>query len=124
MTQTQTASSPVPPASATPRPQSRLERMGATYREDHQNPINHFLHVGVGWPVMAVAVIVAPFRPLWALGLFVASYLIMWTGHFVFERNLPTVFRHPSTPFVMAWTVIGQIVSGLGRLVLGRRSNS
>jgi hypothetical protein len=44
----------------------------------------------------------------------------MWTGHFVFERNLPTVFRHPTTPFIMAWTVIGQILAGLGRLVTGK----
>jgi len=95
----------------------RLEKMRSSYREDHQNPINHFLHVGVGWPIMAVAVILVPFRPWWAFGLFCLSYAIMWTGHFVFERNLPTIFRHPTTPFVMAWTVTGQILSGLGRLV-------
>jgi hypothetical protein len=101
-------------------PAGRLEKMRATYREDHQNPINHVLHVGVGWPIMAFAVILAPFRPWWALGLFCLSYGVMWTGHFVFERNLPTVFRHPTTPFIMAWTVIGQILAGLGRLVTGK----
>jgi len=103
---------------------SRLERIRESYQRDHQNPINNFLHVGVGWPIMAAAVIVAPFRPLWALGLFVLSYAIMWMGHFVFERNLPTIFRNPSTPFIMAWTVIGQIFSGLGRLVSGKPSRS
>jgi len=120
---TQAVGSPTPPApaSAPPEPSSRFERIKAKYRRDHQNPINNFLHVGVGWPIMAMAVILAPFRPLWALGLFVVSYLIMWTGHFVFERNLPTIFRNPSTPFIMAWAVIGQIASGLGRLVTGRR---
>jgi hypothetical protein len=115
MTTTETAASPTP---------TRLERMSATYREDHQNPINHFLHVGVGWPIAAIAVIVAPFRPLLGLELFVLAYIVMWTGHFVFERNLPTVFKQPSTPFLMAWTVIRQIVSGLGRLVFGGRAGS
>ena len=100
---------------------SRVARMKSSYREDHQNPINHFLHVGVGWPIMALAVILAPFRPWWAFGLFCLSYAIMWMGHFVFERNLPTIFRHPTTPFVMAWTVTGQILAGLGRLLTGRR---
>ena len=67
---------------------------------------------------MAAAVVLVPFRPLWSLGLFVFSYAIMWFGHFVFERNLPTVFRHPSTPFVMAWVVARNLGRGLARLVL------
>lgn len=103
-------------------PANRLERMKSSYREDHQNPINHFLHVGVGWPIMALAVILVPFQPWWSLGLFCLSYAIMWTGHFVFERNLPTIFRHPTTPFVMAWSVTGQILSGLGRLATGKKA--
>lgn len=111
-------------ADTTTSPASRLERIRESYKRDHQNPINNFLHVGVGWPIMAAAVILAPFRPLWALGLFVLSYATMWMGHFVFERNLPTVFRSPSTPFIMAWTVIGQIFMGLRRLVGGRPSGS
>jgi len=93
----------------------------AKYHEDHAHPVNHFLHVGVGWPIMAAAVLLLPFRPLWSLALFVLSYAIMWFGHFVFERNLPTVFRHPSTPFVIAWAVIQNLGRGLARLVLPRR---
>ncbi len=104
------------------RPAGRLAKLQATYREDHQNPINHFLHVGVGWPIMALAVIAAPFRPWWGLGLFCLAYGCMWTGHFVFERNLPTVFRHPTTPFLMAWTVIGRILAGLKRLATGGKA--
>lgn len=116
MTQTTTGA-----PTAAPSP-TRLERMAATYREDHRNPINHFLHVGVGWPIAAVAVIVAPFRPMLGLELFILAYVVMWTGHFVFERNLPTVFRHPTTPFVMAWAVIRQIAAFFGLPAAGRRS--
>jgi hypothetical protein len=85
---------------------SRFGRLVDEYRQDHRNPVNHFLHVGVGWPIMAAAVILVPFRPLWSLALFVLSYAIMWAGHFLFERNLPTIFKHPSTPFVIAWAVV------------------
>ncbi|WP_165227251.1 DUF962 domain-containing protein [Aquisphaera insulae] len=98
---------------------TRWERLTAKYREDHRNPVNHALHVGVGWPIMALAVILIPFRPWWSLGLFFLSYGIMWTGHFVFERNLPTVFRHPSTPFVMAWVVIRQMARGARNILTG-----
>ncbi|MFO0892376.1 MAG: DUF962 domain-containing protein [Isosphaeraceae bacterium] len=98
---------------------SRFDRLVAKYREDHRHPINHFLHVGVGWPIMAAAVVLVPFRPLWSLGLFCLSYGIMWTGHFVFERNLPTVFKHPTTPFVIAWAVIRQMLSPVARLFRG-----
>ncbi len=116
---TQTAASGV---SSLDHPASRFDRLVAKYREDHRHPINHVLHVGVGWPIMAAAVLLVPVRPLWSLGLFVMSYAIMWMGHFVFERNLPTVFRHPSTPFVIAWTVIRGIVSRSMRLVLPERA--
>jgi hypothetical protein len=94
----------------------------AKYREDHTHPMNHFLHVGVGWPMMAAAVVLVPFRPLWSLGLFLLSYAIMFFGHFAFERNAPTIFKHPSTPFVVAWSVICRIFGGLGRLVNPRPS--
>lgn len=106
------------PSTATaPASASRWERLVAKYREDHQNPINHVLHVYVGWPLCALGVIALPFRPIWCLYGFALGYAFMWTGHFVFERNLPTVFRHPTTPFVMAWAVIRSLVSGAVRLL-------
>jgi hypothetical protein len=97
------------PASVTRPP---FDRLVAKYRDDHKNPVNHFLHAWVGWPIMAAAVVFVPFRPVWSLGLFVCSYAIMWAGHFVFERNLPTIFRHPTTPFVVAWAVIRDLARG------------
>jgi hypothetical protein len=100
---------------------SRFDRLVAKYHEDHAHPVNHVLHVGVGWPIMAAAVLLLPFHPLWSLVLFVLSYVIMWFGHFVFERNLPTVFQHPTTPVVIAWAVIQKFGRGLARLVIPRR---
>ncbi len=106
------------PAATSPAlPDTRVKRLVSKYSEDHQHPINHFLHVYVGWPLCALGVIALPFRPICFVYGFALGYAFMWTGHFVFERNLPTVFRHPTTPVVMAWDVIKTIARGLGRLV-------
>ena len=99
-----------------PQP-TKLDRFVESYREEHRHPVNHVLHVGVGWPLCALAVILLPFRPWWSLGLFLGGYAFMWFGHFVFEGNIPTVLKHPSTPFVIAWAVIRGLAGGLARLV-------
>ena len=94
-------------------PKTKLAGTPSRYRQDHSNPVNHFLHVGVGWPMAAVAVILLPFRPLWGLGLFALAYAIMFFGHFVFERNIPTIFKEPSTPFVVAFAVIRRMLAAV-----------
>jgi hypothetical protein len=86
------------------------------YRAEHTHPVNHFLHLFVGWPMCAAAVLLLPFRPLWSVGLVIGAYAFMWFGHFAFEGNLPTIFRHPTTPFVIAWAVINQLAGGVRRL--------
>ena len=101
---------------------ARPKGLISQYRRDHQNPINHFLHVGVGWPLAALAVIVLPFRPFWSLGLFVSAYAIMFSGHFLFERNIPTVLKHPTTLFVVAYEVIRRMATGLVRIAVPTRA--
>ncbi len=102
---------------ATASSTSKFERLVATYRRDHTHPVNHVLHVFVGWPMVGASLLLLPFRPLWSLGLFLGGYALMFTGHFVFERNIPTILKHPSTPFVIAWSVIRTLTGGLARLV-------
>jgi hypothetical protein len=99
---------------------SKFAILVAKYRQDHTNPVNHVMHVGMGWPMVAAALLLLPFKPLWSLALFLGGYAIMFTGHFVFEKNTPTILKHPSTPFVMAWSVICGLCSGTARLVTGR----
>jgi hypothetical protein len=100
-------------------PKAKLAGTPSRYRQDHSNPVNHFLHVGVGWPMAAIAVILLPFRPLWGLGLFASAYAIMFFGHFVFERNIPTIFKEPSTPFVVAYAVIRRLLSAARIITTG-----
>jgi hypothetical protein len=104
-----------------PRSGSQPMRLTDRYRQDHRHPINHFLHVGVGWPMAAVSVILLPFRPLWSLALFLSAYAIMFLGHFVFERNVPTVLKRPSTPFVIAFSVIRGFLGSVARLAAPQR---
>lgn len=101
---------------------TRFDRFVANYKKDHRNPINSFLHVGVGWPMCAAAVLVLPFRPLWSLGLVVGAYALMFMGHFVFEKNRPTILKHPTTPFMIAWAVVRGLFDSLGRLATGARA--
>ncbi len=79
------------------------------------------LHVYVGWPICALGVLLLPFNYVWTVWAFLAGYAVMWTGHFVFEKNIPTVLKHPTTPFVMAWTVIKSLGAGLAGLLRPRR---
>jgi hypothetical protein len=108
--------------SAHSSPKGRLAGTPSRYRQDHSNPVNHFLHVGVGWPMAAVAVILLPFRPLWGLGLFALAYAIMFFGHFVFERNIPTIFKEPTTPFVVAYAVIRRMLQATRVLPVWERA--
>ena len=85
---------------------SRLTRFVENYRRDHEHPVNSFLHWGVGWPMVAAAVLLVPFRPLWSFALVLGGYAFMFAGHFLFERNTPTILKHPATPFVIAWAVV------------------
>ena len=110
-----------PTVAADAPPASKLERFVTKYRADHRNPINSFLHLGVGWPMCAAAVILLPFRPLWSVGLVVGGYAFMFAGHFLFEGNTPTILKHPTTPFVIAWAVIKGLGTNLARLATGSK---
>jgi hypothetical protein len=46
----------------------------------------------------------------------------MFFGHFAFEKNTPTILKHPSTPFVIAWSVIRGLCGGLVRLATPGRA--
>jgi hypothetical protein len=102
---------------------SKFDEIVAKYRQDHQHPVNHVLHVFVGWPMVGAALLLLPFRPWWSLGLFVGGYAFMWGGHLIFERNTPTIWKYPATPFVMARAVVMQLARGVGRLFGARRQD-
>ena len=93
------------------------------YRTDHQHPVNHVLHVFVGWPLVAIALFLLPFKPLYSVGLVILAYAFMFSGHFLFEKNIPTILKHPSTPFVVAWAVIKGLFKGSIKPVIGSKQS-
>ena len=101
---------------------SKIDRFVAKYQQDHKHPVNHFLHLGMGWPMCAAAVILLPFKPFWSVGLVLGAYVLMFAGHFLFEGNKPTILKHPTTPFVMAWAVIRGLFQTTVRLFTGARA--
>src|SRR6476620_3086362 len=104
-----------------PIPTTRLDRFVAKYRQDHRHPVNHVLHVYAGWPLVALAVVLLPFRPLWSLGLFLGGYVLMFFGHCASEKNTPTIPTHPSAPVIIAWAVVRGLGAGLSRLAPPQR---
>ncbi len=98
---------------------SKLDQFVTKYRRDHTHPVNHVLHLFVGWPMCAVAVLLLPFRPLWSVGLVIAAYAFMFFGHFAFEGNKPTILKQPTTPFIMAWAVVRGLFEGAIKLAKG-----
>ena len=81
-------------------------RIVTKYRHDHTHPVNKFLHFFMGWPMVAAAILLLPFKPVWSIFLAVGGYAAMFFGHFVFEKNVPTILKHPSVPFVMCWAIL------------------
>jgi hypothetical protein len=73
--------------------------------------------------MVGAALLLLPFRPWWSLGLFLGGYALMFLGHFAFEKNVPTILKHPATPFLVAWAVIRGLALGVVRRVSPRRSN-
>jgi hypothetical protein len=45
----------------------------------------------------------------------------MFLGHFVFERNIPTIFKEPRTPFVVAFSVIRTLLGAARIIPSGRQ---
>jgi hypothetical protein len=100
---------------------ARFSKLVEKYRADHQHPVNHFLHVFVGWPMVAAALFLLPFRPLYSVALVVGAYAFMFSGHFLFEKNVPTILKHPTTPFVIAWAVVKGLAKGSIKPVIGSK---
>lgn len=67
------------------------------YLEEHSSLECRRLHF-VGTSLFFIAIGYAFFSQIWLLIPLAAviGYLLAWTGHFLFEKNRPATFRHPS----------------------------
>jgi len=70
-----------------------LKAMLEKYRQDHQHPVNKALHT-VGIPTIVASLLVFPFNPLLAVGMFIVGWILQFVGH-AFEGKAPSFFSDP-----------------------------
>ena len=70
------------------------------YLRHHAQGGTRVLHVlGTGIGVVALIVGLITVNPVIALAGTAVGYLLAWTGHFLIERNRPTMVSHPTWSF-------------------------
>ncbi len=70
------------------------------YLRHHAQSATRMLHVlGTGIGAVALVIGLVTVNPLIALGGTAIGYLLAWTGHFLVERNRPTMVSHPTWSF-------------------------
>jgi hypothetical protein len=87
------------------------------YLRHHAQGGTRVLHVlGTGIGVVALIVGLITVNPVIALAGTAVGYLLAWTGHFLIERNRPTMVSHPTWSFQCDIRIFRLFVTGqLGR---------
>jgi hypothetical protein len=87
------------------------------YLRHHAQGGTRVLHVlGTGIGVVALIVGLITVNPVIALAGTAVGYLLAWTGHFLIERNRPTMASHPTWSFQCDIRMFRLFVTGqLGR---------
>jgi hypothetical protein len=87
------------------------------YLRHHAQGSTRVLHVlGTGIGVVALIVGLITVNPVIALAGTAVGYLLAWTGHFLIERNRPTMVSHPTWSFQCDIRMFRLFVTGqLGR---------
>jgi hypothetical protein len=89
------------------------------YLRHHAQGGTRVLHVlGTGIGLVALIVGLITVNPVIALAGTAVGYLLAWTGHFLIERNRPTMVSHPTWSFQCDIRIFRLFVTGqLGREV-------
>jgi len=93
-----------------------FEQFWRHYLRDHAQSGTRLLHfVGLGLAVAALILGIVTLDPMIAVLGIVLGYVFSWSGHFLIERNQPSMIAHP------VWSV--QCDVRMLRLWLGGRLN-
>lgn len=65
----------------------------ANYKAKHQHPLNRLTH-SIGIPMIVISLPLFFFNWRWALGLFIAGWILQFVGHAI-EGNQPAFFKNP-----------------------------
>lgn len=83
------------------------------YLAGHRNVNCRRLHVaGIMLALVALAAAVSTQAWLLLLAIPVLGYGLPWVGHFLFEKNHPTAFRHPLYSFAGDWLMTWDMLRG------------
>ncbi len=94
---------------------SGFEEFYPLYLDEHTNRLCRRMHfIGSTLVLLILFEAILTGEPLWLLGMPVAGYGFAWLGHFVFEKNRPTTFRHPLYSLIGDWVMYKDML--LGRL--------
>lgn len=110
-----------------PRGVASLGEFWPHYLREHARAETRTLHLaGTAVATVALFALFVSGNPWFLPGALVAGYGPAWFGHFFYEHNHPTAFRHPLWSLVaayrMAWAwVLGQLDSELDKAGIAER---
>lgn len=84
----------------------------SNYKSKHQHPLNRLSH-SIGIPMIVVSLPVFFFNWRWALGLFIAGWILQFVGHAI-EGNQPAFFKNPVYLLVGPLWLLRRAVSVFG----------
>jgi len=83
------------------------------YLSEHANRTCRELHfAGSTLALLFLAALLLTGNLWWLLGALASGYGFAWIGHFAFEKNQPTTFRHPLYSFMGDWVMYWQMLTG------------
>jgi uncharacterized membrane protein YGL010W len=82
------------------------------YKSKHQHPLNRLSH-SVGIPMIVVSLPLFFVSWRWALGLFVAGWILQLVGHAI-EGNRPAFFSNPLYLIVGPWWLMRRAAKAVG----------
>jgi uncharacterized membrane protein YGL010W len=82
------------------------------YKSKHQHPLNRLSH-SIGIPMIVVSLPLFFVNWRWALGLFVAGWILQLVGHAI-EGNQPAFFSHPLYLLVGPWWLVRRGAEAVG----------
>lgn len=84
------------------------------YLSEHSKRITRRLHFigSTGVLLIVLLVILGKLSPIWLLVAVLCGYGFAWVGHFFFEHNRPTTFKHVFYSFAGDWVMYKDILIG------------
>ena len=81
------------------------------YKAKHRHPLNKLSH-SIGIPLIVISLPLFFFNWRWALGVFIAGWILQFAGHAV-EGNQPAFFRNPVYLLIGPWWLVRRAVAAI-----------